>query len=297
MGVYLSIPETSKVSVKGLGNGVKFGASCMQGWRMSMEDAEICEAEFTENSSLFAVFDGHGGKEVAKYCEKYFGDELKKNSHFKAEGDMTKALTETFLIMDEMMESLDGQKELAEIKGDGTASFAGCTANVILIHKSMIYCANAGDSRTIMWTKNEVAHLSTDHKPEDTIEENRITKAGGYISMGRVNGNLNLSRALGDLEYKKDKSITPGEQVISGVPDVLSWPLSKDDKFLVMGCDGIWELLNADIICRMVNAKIDNCDDLTLLANEILDEGMAPNLATGEGCDNMSCIVIKLNYS
>jgi serine/threonine protein phosphatase PrpC len=296
MGVYLSKPETSKVTVKGQGNGVKFGASCMQGWRMSMEDAEICEAEFTENSSLFAVFDGHGGKEVAVFCEKYFGSELKKNSHFKADGDMTKALTETFLIMDEMLESLDGQKELAEIKGDGTASFAGCTANVILIHKNMIYCANAGDSRTIMWTKNEVAHLSTDHKPEDEIEENRITKAGGYISMGRVNGNLNLSRALGDLEYKKDKSITPAEQVISGVPDVLSWPLTKDDKFLVMGCDGVWELLNADDICRIVNNKVDDCDDLTLLANEILDKGMAPSLGTGEGCDNMSCIVIKLNY-
>ena len=98
------------------------------------------------------------------------------------------------------------------------------------------------------------------------------------------------------LEYKKDKSITPAEQVISGVPDVLSWPLTKDDKFLVMGCDGVWELLNADDICRIVNNKVDDCDDLTLLANEILDKGMAPSLGTGEGCDNMSCIVIKLNY-
>jgi serine/threonine protein phosphatase PrpC len=44
--------------------------------------------------------------------------------------------------------------------------------------------------------------MSTDHKPEDKIESDRIEKAGGYVNAGRVNGNLNLTRALGDFEYK-----------------------------------------------------------------------------------------------
>ena len=296
MGVYLSKPETAKKSVKGQGNGLKYGGSGMQGWRMTMEDAEICEATFTENSSLFAVFDGHGGHEVAIYCEKYFGAELKKNPHFIKEGNMAQALTETFMKIDEMLESKEGQRELTVLKGEDAPSQAGCTANVVLIHKNILYCANAGDSRCILYSKNQVVHLSKDHKPDDDIEKRRITKAGGFISMGRVNGNLNLSRALGDQEYKKNKSITPGEQLISGVPDIMTRPQLKEDKFLVMGCDGVWELLNADQICGMVDPKIDSCNDLTLLANEILDKGIAQNTTTGEGCDNMSAIVIRLNF-
>jgi len=47
--------------------------------------------------------------------------------------------------------------------------------------------------------------MSKDHKPDDELERQRITDAGGFVSDGRVNANLNLSRAIGDLEYKKDK--------------------------------------------------------------------------------------------
>lgn len=62
--------------------------------------------------------------------------------------------------------------------------------------------------------------LSEDHKPDDPKEIKRIQDAGGYVSDGRVNGNLNLSRALGDLEYKKDRTITPEKQIITSLPDI-----------------------------------------------------------------------------
>ena len=78
-------------------------------------------------------------------------------------------------------------------------SHAGCTANVVLITPKSIYCANAGDSRAVASINKQTVPLSFDHKPEDEIELNRITKAGGMVSYGRVNGNLNLSRALGDM--------------------------------------------------------------------------------------------------
>lgn len=77
-------------------------------------------------------------------------------------------------------------------------SHAGCTANVVLITPEYIYCANAGDSRSVACIKGETKELSKDHKPEDPIEFDRIKKAGGSVSFGRVNGGLNLSRALGD---------------------------------------------------------------------------------------------------
>lgn len=62
--------------------------------------------------------------------------------------------------------------------------------------------------------------MSEDHKPEDPRESSRIAAAGGYVVDGRVNGNLNLSRALGDMEYKKDGSIAPEKQIITSLPDI-----------------------------------------------------------------------------
>jgi serine/threonine protein phosphatase PrpC len=84
--------------------------------------------------------------------------------------------------------------------------YAGCTANVIVIKDGTLYCSNAGDSRCCVGNNGQLVKMSKDHKPDDPLEKQRITEAGGFVSEGRVNSNLNLSRALGDLEYKKDKT-------------------------------------------------------------------------------------------
>ena len=79
----------------------------------------------------------------------------------------------------------------------------GCTANVILIDNfQKLYVANAGDSRSVLCRKGKAIALSLDHKPENEGERRRIEKAGSKITDGRVDGNLNLSRSLGDLKYK-----------------------------------------------------------------------------------------------
>jgi len=297
MGIYLSSPDTRKHSVEGQGNGVAFGASSMQGWRLNMEDDHISEPVFTPNSSLFAVFDGHGGTEVAKYCAKYFGDELKKNKKFSSESNIEEALKDTFIKIDEMLTAPEGQAELKTLKNDndGSDSFAGCTANVTLIHKNVVYCANAGDSRTILWSNKKVIPLSEDHKPDNEIEKTRISKAGGFIIEGRVNGNLNLSRALGDLEYKKNPALRPAEQLISPMPDVMKRTIKPEDQFLVMGCDGIWEILTMEEICQIAENGLNKVSKITEVAEEILDRGLATDTSQGIGCDNMSAIVIKLH--
>jgi len=264
-----------------------------------MEDAHISEAVFTSNSSLFAVFDGHGGCEVAKFCGKYFGQALKDNSNFKNETNIEQALIDTFLLMDIMLQKPEYRTELLSMKnepGDGEC-MAGCTANVSLIHKGIVYCANAGDSRTILWNaQKKVEELSTDHKPELPAEKERISKAGGFIIEGRVNGNLNLSRALGDLEYKKNPQLPPEAQLISGMPEVSKRAIKTDDAFLVMGCDGVWEILTMEEICKVTeNGLKDGNNKLSAVAEMILDKGIAPDTSNGVGCDNMSAIVIKLN--
>lgn len=81
-------------------------------------------------------------------------------------------------------------------------SHAGCTITVLLVTPQEIYCANAGDSRTVLSQAGIAINLSKDHKPDDPDERRRINMAGSEVKENRVNGMLALSRALGDFEYK-----------------------------------------------------------------------------------------------
>lgn len=103
----------------------------------------------------------------------------------------------------------------------------GSTANVVLIKDSTLYVANAGDSRCILAVNGKAVPLSNDHKPKLVSEKNRILKAGYSISIeGRIDGNLNLSRALGDLRYKRNKNLSAKEQAITAFPDVKVMPIT-----------------------------------------------------------------------
>ena len=54
----------------------------MQGWRKTMEDAHVTSLDIVEGISIFGVFDGHGGQEVAQFMEDHLVAELKKNPNF-----------------------------------------------------------------------------------------------------------------------------------------------------------------------------------------------------------------------
>lgn len=354
MGIYLSAPDTKKHSINGEANGLKYGVSAMQGWRVNMEDAHITDPKFDKNTGLFAVFDGHGGSEVAKFCGNHFGEELKKNENYKIR-NYELALKETFLLMDILIQAPDGLEEIEVMKkeaaknkppqphqpvssmrqqqkpapkakevpkpdptpkpeGDGEAnpeaveepkspekkeeeSTAGCTANVVLIKDGHYYVANAGDSRCVLRQKNcRVIPLSFDHKPEDPQEFARITSAGGYIEEGRINATLNLSRAIGDLEFKKNEDLLPTEQLVSAEPDVLVRKVEKNDDFLCIGCDGIWEIQETGEIMELIENRIRTNKDgkISDAIEEMLDRGLAPDTSLNTGCDNMSCIVVYI---
>ena len=62
-----------------------------------------------------------------------------------------------------------------------------------------------------MGKAGKMVELSIDHKPESQVEIDRIEKAGSTITDGRVDGNLNLTRSLGDLKYKQKEGFKPEE--------------------------------------------------------------------------------------
>lgn len=93
---------------------------------------------------------------------------------------------------------------------------AGSTAITALIRDNKLYCANAGDSRAIGCKNGTLVQLSHDHKPNNPEEMDRIYNAGGWVEFNRVNGNLALSRALGDFLFKRNQTISPEQQIVTG---------------------------------------------------------------------------------
>lgn len=86
-------------------------------------------------------------------------------------------------------------------------------------------------------------------------EKARIQAAGGFVDFGRVNGNLALSRAIGDFEFKKGADLAPEQQIVTAYPDVMVHELSDDDEFLVLACDGK-ATKNLFLHCRHTNSSL-----------------------------------------
>ena len=91
----------------------------------------------------------------------------------------------------------------------------------------------------------------------------RIEKAGGHVTPdGRVNGGLNLSRALGDHAYKTNKSLPLTEQMISPVPDIKTLELDpKLDSYVFLACDGIWNSLSSQETVDFINERLTDAKD------------------------------------
>lgn len=142
----------------------------------------------------------------------------------------------------------------------GDATSAGCTAVCALVHKGVLYVANAGDSRAVLCRNGVAVAMSHDHKPNDEVELARITKAGGMVVDGRVNGSLNLSRALGDLEYKQSGELPPEEQMVTAFPEVRGGARGHE-----WGCGGVVRVLAGWWCCGVTNLSALRFDPDVLL--------------------------------
>lgn len=140
--------------------------------------------------------------------------------------------------------------------------------------------------------------MSVDHKPELPEEKKRIERAGGFVEDNRVKGILNLSRSLGDLEYKSDTSISLKDQMITANPDIRVEKISADVSFLVLACDGIWDCLTSQECVNFVGDLINKKDKMSKIVEEMFDKIIATDVASsgGIGCDNMTCVIVQFKH-
>lgn len=265
MGAFLDRPKTEKHNEHGEGNGLRFGVGSMQGWRCEMEDAHYAKTSLgstLEEWNYFAVFDGHAGVKVSEHCSKNMLTYIIQTDEFK-QNDIVKAIHTGFLKLDNKM------RDLPELKSGTDKS--GTTAVCTFISKTHIYIANCGDSRAVL-CRNGVPIFSTqDHKPVLPGEKERIQNAGGSVMIQRVNGSLAVSRALGDYEYKNDKDLGQCEQLVSPEPEIFCQERDAQDEFLVLACDGVWDVMNNEEVCSFVKSRLKITSDLESVANQVLD--------------------------
>lgn len=119
-------------------------------------------------------------------------------------------------------------------------------------------------------------------------ENARIVSAGGFVEFGRVNGNLALSRAIGDFEFKQNFSLEPEEQIVTADPEIIQHTITGEEEFLVLACDGIWDCLSNQQVVDFVRRGIANGKELKVICEEGMDRCLAPDSEIGGvGCDNV----------
>ncbi|CAK8684355.1 unnamed protein product [Clavelina lepadiformis] len=289
MGQTLSEPITKKESCSDENHSLKVGASCMQGWRINMEDEHVQKLCLNEekDTHFFAVFDGHGGQAAAQCAAKQLDSAIVNNSAYRR-NDYVAAFKGGFLAVDDSMnkESL------------GKDDSSGCTAVAVLIKGNKMFCANVGDSRAVASIRGHAQLLSFDHKPQHERELKRITAAGGFVEFNRVNGNLALSRALGDFVFKKNDHRPPEEQIVTADPDVIVKEITKDHEFIVIACDGIWDVLSNQDVVEFVRERLGQKMEPETICEQLMDRCLATECAVGGvGCDNMTVIIIALKQN
>ena len=207
------------------------GTAEMCGRRPDMQDAMCTVPHFqgAARTHLAGLYDGHSGAVTARFVARRLPTVLAAELGSQPPAA---ALAATYAALD----------------GDLCAAPApdGAAALTLLVHGRALVVANAGDSRAVLCRGGAAVDLSHDHKPLAPAERARIARAGGFVTAaGRVNGVLALARALGD---------APLKDCVSGVPEVTTTELSGADEFVVLACDGVWDVLSSQQAVNIVRA-------------------------------------------
>jgi serine/threonine protein phosphatase PrpC len=249
------------------------------------------------NMSFVGIYDGHGGRDIVDFLatelEKNIAQELKVEDG----ASIPEKLARAYLLT-------DVQSCQAELMG------SGATAVTCLLKKSTtkgeggreevvreIYAANVGDSRAVLCRGGKGMRLTYDHKADDGAEQARIEAAGGFVLRNRVLGILAVTRSFGDHRMKDYvvglpyTSTTTVEEGGGGGGEGGGGEGGGGDPFLILACDGVWDVLSDDEAVGLVQALWEreggrmDVDAAGLLVQESMRRGSS---------DNITCVVVFL---
>ncbi len=313
------------------------GAVDTSGIRDKMEDVWICENAVSLRdgtvASVYAVFDGHAGRQAAEFAREHIVEVLRGDERICGAPDpnsVRAAIVDAFLHVDREFLQLCDRDNL----------YAGTTAVLCLIIGHGLWVATLGDSKATLACSAvgggvpETIEMSTVQTPGRADERERILKAGGWVteekeifisrlrqmdlsdamireyaekkvgmvSIFRVNGDISVSRAIGDPDYKKDHGLETfcfsfprdhprkftGDLIIAE-PEVLCRQMCGSEEFLIAASDGLWDVIDADLATLLVRNQRQAGRTAKAAAQELVDTAM--KLGTS---DNVSVIVVYL---
>ncbi|CAH1437112.1 unnamed protein product [Lactuca virosa] len=256
--------------------------SCSEiGPKPYMEDEFICvddlqqhlhaKPDHTLTGAFYGVFDGHGGVDAASFTKRNILEFIIKDSNFP--NGVQKAVKNAFAKIDH---------ELADHSSLDNSS--GTTALTVLILGRNMIIANAGDCRAVLGKRGRAIELSVDHKPSCTSEKMRIEKLGGVIYDGYLNGQLSVARALGDWHMKGPKG---SDCPLSSEPELKEVTLTEEDEFVIIGCDGLWDVMSSQYAVTIVRKELMVHNDPGKCSRELVSEALKRN-----SCDNLTVVII-----
>jgi len=215
---------------------------------------------------------------IAHFAATHFINHLLQKTPFNGAESVQKALSDTFLsVNDAWYQSLFSTTSFSKVD-----YFCGSTGVVVLLYNGLVYAANVGDSRAVLYNQNHsVIRLTKDHKPEVEEEEMRIRDAGGYVIENRIGGILGISRCLGD--FYLSPYVIPDAYVSSHVLPVQS------DGFILLCCDGVWDELSDFEAVSIVRKSMKPHINLHKVATKLRDY----SFLLGSD-DNISSMIIKI---
>lgn len=289
MGAFLDKPVTTKSCESHIANGIRVHACSMQGWRVSMEDAHLIQIslEGNEGTGFYGVFDGHGGPSTSEACRERLLEYVLSQPEYRGK-DTT--IEEYQTILNKGFFELD--EYLHQKQGDQSLDHSGSTAITAFMTDTHIIVANVGDSRCMLSRDHVCVPMSSDHKPYNKPEYDRINKAGGSVMSGRVNGDLAVSRAFGDFHYKGMTDIPANKQMVIAEPEIRVIERVKDkDSYLMFSCDGIWDAISDTQECiDILNELLRRYESVDDALSEFLD------ICLEKGSkDNMTVVLVLLN--
>ena len=249
----------------------------VKGRRISNEDRHNIITNINGNNkkynnlNFFSIYDGHGGIFVSDF--------LKQNiPNYFCLNNIPIPFSNEFYV--ETFNTI--QKDILKTnKKKGFSNGSTCLLNIMYYKNNDIFMdfVNVGDSRaTIIYKNKKFKQITTDHKPDDVNENKRIKELNGVIypdSDGVLRiGDLSLTRSFGDADH---------EPYVIQTPDIFNVKLTSDIKYVVMACDGLWDVINNNELYNLLS-KSNIKNHAEMLANECLKRNTT---------DNVSIIVIE----
>eukprot|EP00928_Gymnodinium_smaydae_P079490 TRINITY_DN63403_c0_g1_i1.p1 TRINITY_DN63403_c0_g1~~TRINITY_DN63403_c0_g1_i1.p1 ORF type:complete len:444 (-),score=135.12 TRINITY_DN63403_c0_g1_i1:171-1421(-) len=220
-----------------------------KGMRRQMEDEHLICTSMREQCpdlpkerdfAVFALFDGHGGKQVAGFIKNNLAMEL--GNSFANDEPKEGPLSDKRLkkAVENACQRLDSR-----IATELAGCYDGCTANVVLVNEGQAICINLGDTMAYLCRqppddedKQAIPLQMRQHKCWMMKEKERILRSGGAVENGRINGVLEVSRAFGDITLKKFGVLV--------TPEFMKFKVDRSkDEFILLGSDVFWNAWTA----------------------------------------------------